>query len=238
MRPGRDPLAADAGGYALTEAELQDALQAAAADGSLRCSRCGVVLQPAQARLVRRRLAHRWATLPVCAACAPAQAPPTGPEAATDPGPASASGVVVARLGRFLGRAPLAAVVLEADPPSLAAGQARLGLEDGPPAGDFDPDIGPTVRALHQQYGDVPVRLPTGFGARLTWHDGGLRLCLHGPAGSWHIAAAAADLPALREARSAARYALVLLRADEPLAALLCPAADLVLPSTNQPPGA
>ena len=167
MRPGRDPLAADAGGYALTEAELQAALAAAAADGRLRCSRCGVGLQPAQARLVRRRLAHRWATLPVCAGCAPAQAPPAGPEAATDPMPApvpaSASGVVVARLGRFLGRAALAAVVLEADPPSLAAGQTRLDLEDGPPAEDFDPGIGPTVRALHQHYGDVTVRLPLPF---------------------------------------------------------------------------
>lgn len=236
-RPGADPVAAAAGGYALTEAELQAAIRSAAAVGNLRCSRCGVALQPAQARFVRQRLAHRWATLAVCDGCTPPRSVPAT-RAASDDLDAVVPVAPRARLGRFLGRARLAVVALEADRPAIAAAQARLGLPDGPAAEDFDPGIGPTVRALHQQYGDVAVYLPARFGVRLGWQADALELCLSGPDGSWRAPAALADLAAFRAAVREAEHALVLLCADRPLIALLCPTDVVALPPPDHPPDA
>ncbi len=139
-------------------------MRAAAAAGRLRCGRCGVALRLDQVRLVRRRLPHRWATLPLCAACAETPPPAAGPP--VDPGPApgpAGQAAPLARLGRFLGRAPLGVVALEASAATAAAGEAELGVTRCAPAEDFDPGIGPTVRALHQHYGDVTVRLPLPF---------------------------------------------------------------------------
>ncbi len=75
------------------------------------------------------------------------------------------------------------------------------------------------------------------FAIHLAARAAGLEVCLHGPLGTWSFPAAAADLPAFREALVPAEHALVLLYAERPLAALLCPLADVVLPA-ERPAGA
>jgi hypothetical protein len=152
-------LSREAGRYVLSEPELRAYLADLADAGRLCCAVCGEAIDREAVALVRRRLPHRWATLPAHGACA-RRLPPEplalpAPAAVVAAAPCAAP---AARIGRLAGRLALPTASLSClDEAAVYALLVALGLGDAVPLGDFEPDVGPGVRALHAAFPDLSV---------------------------------------------------------------------------------
>lgn len=143
----------------LTEPELRQALEQAEADGLLQCAVCGARLRVDEARIVRRRLPQRWATLTAHAACAealPPEAPPTPSPVFVDPPQIRPE--VRATVGH-LETTPGVPVLVFDFPVEEAVWQAldQVGLGDAASCAETDRSVGWEVSAVHSLFPDVPV---------------------------------------------------------------------------------